>query len=212
MGNVTLFRSYECLAHPAPDCTIVQAVRATTARPGLFKSVDINDHGIRLSYIDSGLGCNNPTARMLDEAKLIFPDQHVGCIISVGTGQTQPASIPASGRLERILPNNTPKALTSIATDCERTAQEVQVRFRHTPGVYFRFNVEQGLQDTDMADLKKIPEVAAHARHYNQLVEVELKLKHAAQATVSASELITTAELGANKSAYFKPIDLTDNV
>jgi predicted acylesterase/phospholipase RssA len=199
MSDVTLFRSYESFINQAPDCTIVQVVRATTARPGLFKSVDIEDHGIKLSYIDAGLGCNNPTARMLDKSKLIFLDQPVGSIISVGTGQTQAASIPTPSRIERILLNNTARATESIVTNCERTAQEIQGRFQNVPGVYFRFNVEQGLQNIDMADLGKLSVVAAHTMQYNQRAEVSSNMKLAAQATACGSEPITAAQIGMRK-------------
>ncbi|KAG9121121.1 hypothetical protein FRC07_003053, partial [Ceratobasidium sp. 392] len=180
----------------APDCTIVQAVRATTARPGLFKPTDISENNIKLSFADAGLGCNNPTEHMLDEAMLVFPGRHVGCIISVGTGQAQPASIPKSRRISWNSSKESTLALEKIATNCEQTAQLVEKRFRGGPDIYFRFNVEQGLQDMGMAELKRLPEVAAHARHYNQLVEVKSKLNSAAHATVSADALVPVAQLG----------------
>ncbi|KAG9125348.1 hypothetical protein FRC07_007991 [Ceratobasidium sp. 392] len=132
---------------------------------------------------------------MLDEAKLVFPDRHVGCIISVGTGQTHAASISRSRRISWASSSDSTLALQRIAADSEETAQQLQVRFRDTPDVYFRFNVEQGLQDTGMTDLEKLSEVAAHARHSNQLVEVNAKLTNAAKAAVSGGALIPAAQL-----------------
>ncbi|KAG8722151.1 hypothetical protein FRC09_006729 [Ceratobasidium sp. 395] len=193
--GVILFRSYISSENQAPDCTIIQAVRATTAHPGLFKPANIEDRGITLSFIDAGLGCNNPAARMLDEAKLVFQNQHVGCVISVGTGQTQPPSLPAYKRISRVLSDDSAQALQRIATDCEQTAQQLQVRFRDTPNTYFRFNIEQGLQDIGAADLRKLPEVVAHARNNNQLVEVSTKLNNAAKAAVSGGALVPVAQI-----------------
>ncbi|KAG9102634.1 hypothetical protein FRC06_001587, partial [Ceratobasidium sp. 370] len=132
---------------------------------------------------------------MLDEARLVFPKRQVGCIISVGTGQTQLASIPATRRIGWTSFNNSIRNFQRIATDCEETAQQLQARFRDTPGVYFRFNVAQGLQDTGMTELGKLPEVAAHTLQNNQLVEVNTKLKDAAKAAVSGGALIPTAQL-----------------
>ncbi|KAG8764149.1 hypothetical protein FRC12_008245, partial [Ceratobasidium sp. 428] len=195
MRGVTLFRSYHWWENRSPDCTIVQAVRATTARPGLFKPVEIDDHGVKLLFVDSGLGYNNPTSLMLEETKKIFQDLQVGCIISVGTGQTRAASAPASRRISWTSHSDPASALQRIATDCEETDQDLQKRFHDTPNIYFRFNVKQGLQDTGMTDLTKLSEVAAHARHNNQLVEVSAKLNDAAKAATSGGALIPAAQL-----------------
>ncbi|KAG9120793.1 hypothetical protein FRC07_003571 [Ceratobasidium sp. 392] len=165
------------------------------ARPGLFKPVEIDDHGIKLEFADAGLGCNNPTARMLDEAKRIFPGRHAGCIISVGTGQAQTINISTSRRIGWSLSGDLNKVLQRVATDCEETAQQLQVRFCETPNVYFRFNTEQGLQDIGIAELERLPEVAAHARQDNQQVTVRSKLNDAAEAVVSGGVLVPTARL-----------------
>ncbi|KAG9125347.1 hypothetical protein FRC07_007990 [Ceratobasidium sp. 392] len=196
MRGVTLFRSYLSSENQAPDCTVVQAVRATTARPGLFKPAKIDHHSVPLLFVDAGLGCNNPAAHMLDEAKLVFrADQRVGCIISVGTGQTQPASMPAYKRIGWAISNDSARALQMIATDCEETAQRLQVRFSETPNVYFRFNIEQGLQNTGITEFEKLPEVVAHTRHNHQLVEVSAKLREAAKAAALGGTLIPTDRL-----------------
>ncbi|QRV99875.1 nephrocystin-3 protein [Ceratobasidium sp. AG-Ba] len=195
MRGVTLFRSYKYWENEAPDCSIVQAVRATTAQFGLFKPVDIFHHGVKLSFVDSSFGSNNPAAHMLDEAKSIFPGRDVGCIISVGTGQTIAADSPASRRIGWSSSNEVVQTLQRIATDSEKTSQELQVRFKDTPGVYFRFNVEQGLQDTNATDPTSLPQVAAHTMHHNQLVEVKAKLQEAVKAAVSGGTLIPTTHL-----------------
>ncbi|KAG8746921.1 hypothetical protein FRC10_003092 [Ceratobasidium sp. 414] len=194
VGDITLFRSYRSWRNEAPDCTIIQAVRATTARPGLFKPVEIEENHIKLPFADAGLGCNNPTALMLEEVSSIFPEREVGCVISVGTGQAQVVSIPKSRRISWNSSKDSIMALQRIATDCEQTAQVIEKRFLDTPNIYFRFNVEQGLQDTGMAELGRLPEIAAHARHYNQIIDS--KLKRAVHAVVSADALVPAAQLG----------------
>ncbi|KAG9089257.1 hypothetical protein FS749_001491 [Ceratobasidium sp. UAMH 11750] len=89
-------------------------------------------------------------------------------------------------------------ALQKIATDCEQTAQAIKRRFRDIPGTYFRFNVEQGLQDMGMDELKRLPEIVAHARCYNQTVEIGSKLEKAAHAVAQApaDTLVLAAQLG----------------
>jgi hypothetical protein len=202
-GTPTLFRSYESSNNRAPDCTIVEAVRATTARPGLFKPVDIEEHGIKLPFVDGGLGCNNPTACMLDEAKLIFPDRYVGCIISVGTGQSETASVPIPAWMPRGLTDTAIEAMGRIATDCERIAQDMYIRFQGTSSVYFRFNVEQGLQRIGMSDLNRLSEVVAHTRQYSQQAEVNWKFTSAAVAAALGNELVATDQLGQYKPPFF---------
>ncbi|KAF8609875.1 FabD/lysophospholipase-like protein [Ceratobasidium sp. AG-I] len=198
----TLFRSYESTKNRAPDCTIVQAARATTAKPGIFKPVEIVDHGVRLSYIDGGLGCNNPTARMLDEAEFVFPSQHAQSIISLGTGQTHPSSIPSPSLIQRVLPTQATEAMEGIATDCERTSQEIHTRFQHVPGVYFRFNVGQGLQDIQHSELEKLPKVAAHTISHHQKVSVGSMLNQAVIATVEGKALVATEQLSGRIHSY----------
>jgi patatin-like phospholipase/acyl hydrolase len=208
-GIPTLFRSYESLHNRAPDCTIVEAVRATTARPGVFKPVNIEDHGVQLPYIDGGLGCNNPTACMLDEAKLIFPDRYAGCVISVGTGQSETASVPIPGWIQRVLTDTAIKAMKSIATDCDRVAQDMYSRFQDTSSVYFRFNVEQGLQRIGMSDFNRLSEVVAHTRQYNKQAEVNWKLNSAAVAAALGNELVATDRLGQYTTTFWLLLCLT---
>lgn len=191
----TLFRSYEATKNRAPDCTIVEATRATTAKPGIFKPVEIKDHGIKLSYIDGGLGCNNPTARMLDEVGLVFPNRHAQSIISLGTGQTHPSRVSNPGLIQRMLPTQIASAMEKIATDCERTSHEIDTRFQHVPGLYFRFNVDQGLQDIEHSDFDKLSEVVAHTTSHNQKVNVDLLLDRAIAATIQGKEMVPTAHL-----------------
>jgi hypothetical protein len=68
-------------------------------------------------------------------------------------------------------------AIQKIATECESVHQEVTHRFSHTPNVYFRFNVEQGLQAVSLSDWEQLADVEAHTRQYLKLEEVESKLQ-----------------------------------
>jgi len=44
--------------------------------------------------------------------------------------------------------------MRQIATDCEEECTNAARHFEHTPGVYFRFNVEQGLQGVGLEQWK----------------------------------------------------------
>ncbi|CUA66582.1 Alanine--tRNA ligase [Rhizoctonia solani] len=141
---------------------------------GYFKPVTIDDSGVKITYVDGGVGANNPTVHMLNEAGRIFLDQNVSCMMTIGVGHLHPIGISS-------------KDLgTSIAKDSERVAQEMARRFQNATNMYFRFNVDQGLQDIGPTDWEKMPEVVMHWRQYMQMFEVNSRLTRAAKALVDA--------------------------
>ncbi|KAJ7829026.1 FabD/lysophospholipase-like protein [Mycena olivaceomarginata] len=160
-----LLRTYDSPDEPAVACKIWEAARATSAAPTFFKRIEINLGGIMQPFIDGGLGCNNPTLMLLKEAKVVFPNRRLACVLSIGTGQVKPAHIPRPSPVQRVLPRDVVRALAAIATDCEQTNQDMLGRFAETPGVYFRFN--------------KLSEVSAHTTIYMTGVETSQRLGEA---------------------------------
>jgi patatin-like phospholipase/acyl hydrolase len=61
-----LFRTYQSREMHL-DCKIWEAARATSAAPTFFKRIEI---GREQPFIDGGLGRNNPSRLLLDEAKV----------------------------------------------------------------------------------------------------------------------------------------------
>ncbi|KAJ7797096.1 FabD lysophospholipase-like protein [Mycena leptocephala] len=166
MSLPVLFRTYNTTNNPAMDCTIWQAGRATSAAPTFFKQIRIGPPGIEEAFVDGGMGQNNPIAALLLEAQVMFPDRQVACIISLGTGQPHTIKIP------------TPSLLKRIAMDCEKQHQLSAHHFDPVPHVYFRFNVERGMQDIQLNQWERLGNVAANTRQYllshptqNQLVD-----------------------------------------
>jgi hypothetical protein len=148
-----------------------------------FKHIKIGEPA--QPYVDGGMGRNNPIAQVLEEAELVFPGERVACVISLGTGQARTIAIPKRGWLQ-VLPLI--RALRGIATDCERSAQEVAQHFRGKPNIYFRFNVEQGMQSVGPAQWKRLDEVAAHSDQYMRLVQVDQQLEVAVGALTLAAD------------------------
>ena len=85
-----LFRTYKAPEYQSPNCMIWEAARATSATPTFFERIVINEE----QFIDGGMGGNNPIHQVLQEAELMFPDRHIACIVSIGTGQAETISIP----------------------------------------------------------------------------------------------------------------------
>lgn len=132
--------------------TICQAALATSAASTFFDQVSIDDQ----KFADGGLGANNPIDQVEQEASNIWcPDTAdlkplVKCIVSIGTGN--PGVQPVKDSLLGFL-----RTLTQIATETEETEARFISRWRghHDENRYFRFNVEQGLQDVGMDEYVK---------------------------------------------------------
>ena len=172
MSIPVLLRTYQSREIPF-DCKIWEAARATSATPTLFKSIEI---GREQSFIDGGLGCNNPSRLLLDEAKGLFGNRQIGCLVSIGAGQTKIVSIRKPGIFQWIAPTDVIEVLKAIATDCEATHETMLGLFANSPHTYFRLNVEQGMQGIDISDWEKLSKVEAHTIQYMKRKEVDEKL------------------------------------
>jgi hypothetical protein len=126
-----------------------------------------------------GMGYNNPTDEVLQEAERVFPSRHVACVISVGTGLRKVISIKKSRWWESFYLNTTIKAVKNIESDCERIHQAVATRFQSRPNTYFRFSVENGMQSIKMDKWDNLGAVVAHTDHYLQLEHVQERLRAA---------------------------------
>ncbi|KAJ7309207.1 FabD lysophospholipase-like protein, partial [Mycena albidolilacea] len=202
MSLPVLFRTYNTLDYPAMNCTIWQAGRATSAAPAFFKQIKIGLSGIEEAFVDGGLGHNNPTVSLLSEAKLLFPDHQIACIISLGTGQLHTISIPKPSPLNRFLPFDVVKAIQEIAADCEKEHQTFAHRFNGIANLYFRFNVERGMQNIRLNQWERLGDVAANTRQYIQSQPVISQLADAVTSLsgkigkVSATPVSITFEMG----------------
>ncbi|CAE6444805.1 unnamed protein product [Rhizoctonia solani] len=161
-----IFRSYKATTNPGPDCAIWEALYATMAHPDLFKGIEIEDSGIRQSFVGGELGCSNPIAHVLAEVKRIHPDRHVSCILSIGAGHARTIHLPDANPSHFTPRTQDMVAMKNMATDSERVAEEMATRFRSTNAVYFRFNVDQGVQGMEAGDWERLGEVVAHTTAY----------------------------------------------
>ena len=189
-----LFRTYSSQDEEpiVEDCTIWQAARATTAAPTFFKPITIGNQ----SFIDGVMAHNNPTSLALREVARVFPNGRLACVLSLGTGKSETISIPKKRHvIQRMLPLDVIMAIQKIATECESVHQTVEHRFSNTPGVYFRFNVEQGLQAVSLSDWERLADVEAHTRQYLKLGEVESKLKKVVGVLLQCVGVVPTQQI-----------------
>ncbi|KAK0451243.1 FabD/lysophospholipase-like protein [Desarmillaria tabescens] len=162
-----LFRTYYHPKEAPRDCKIWEAGRATCAMPVLFKRIEIGSQYMKQSYIDGGVGCNNPAKMVLKEARDVFPAREIVCLLSIGTGYPKTIAIRAAARSH--LSNSVDdvgKALMDIATDCEETAQDLAKKYCDIPDVYFRLNVQRGMEQIMPEQWDHLSQVEAHTDQY----------------------------------------------
>ncbi|CUA74258.1 Kinesin light chain [Rhizoctonia solani] len=203
-GLPVIFRSYPVTTNPGPNCAIWQVLRATIAHPELFKGIDIVDSSVPQSFVGGDIGCSNPLAHVLSEVERVWPKRQVSCIVSIGAGHTRTIQMPKSSwwhRTQDII------VMKDMATDSERVAEEMSLRFQITSGVYFRFNVDQGMQDMKSGSWEKLGEAVQHARSYLQKNETNQMLKEAVRVSTERHRAITTTHAAAGQvSSTAKPL------
>ena len=189
MNNThTLFRTYN-IEGPNDNIKIWEAARATSAAPMIFKRICIGPTGAEEEFLDGGMGCNNPVLRLIDEAEEAFPDlkrkfpnlkPHFDCILSIGTGRRSTVGLKKPDAFQKILPTDLVEVLAKMATDTEETAEQALRRFeplQGRPAVYFRLNVEHGMQGISLAEWEKLGEITAHTKAYLEGMEVRRKVE-----------------------------------
>ncbi len=146
-------RSYNLPEEPRIPATICQAALATSAATTFFDPVSIGNR----TFADGGLGANNPVDEVEGEAANIWCSQSadlkplVKCFLSLGTGN------PGRKAFEHSAIKFLAQTVVNIATETEETAMKFIARWRKhfDDNRYFRFNVDQGLQDIGLEEYKK---------------------------------------------------------
>ncbi|KAF8532066.1 acyl transferase/acyl hydrolase/lysophospholipase, partial [Trichophaea hybrida] len=149
--GATLFRSYEAPNDPFGSVSIVEAARATSAAPTYFKPIQIKTSTENKSFVDGGLGHNNPVLHLIKEAKMAYPQADIGCLISIGTGVQQGVKLAAEGAARTnifglpIIGRMAAKidaaiVVAALATSSENIHCVAESMFQGT-GIYYRFNV-----------------------------------------------------------------------
>lgn len=203
-GKPIRLRTYESGKSRTANYTILEALLATCAIPQLFEPMTLEElPGLETIYVAAGLGCRNPITELLEESSDVFPDRHVAGVFSVGAGQTRVADILDSQYRVLSKSEDVIDILKLIAEDCEARAEEMAWRFRETTDLYFRFNVEQGMQTITESDWKQVSKVIAHTTTYSTTNAIDKKLTQAAEAVKERRKVISASQLGEPISIYW---------
>ena len=182
MASPVLFRSWTpSTSYPTYNCTVVEACRATTADTPIFAAIEVGEPWLKETFVGGSLRCNNPVQSVLHEAESTFPDQTISCVVSIGAGIQHVIGMKQ--------PNDSTTAplfdlLRKIATDCESTAQSVSKQLSAKSGMYFRLNVDQGLQEVGLTQWEEASAVQAHSFQYLRRHEVDEKVGQLVQTLI----------------------------
>lgn len=163
-GGVAHLRTYSQKHEQATDCPIWEAVRATTAAPGYFDEITIQDPGNATlrTFIDGGVGYNNPAECAIEEAKQIWPHRPVGILLSIGTGTHAPPQFKTSsfGVKTQIA---AALFIKDKITECETVHNRLYTII--PPDNYFRFSVDH-LGSVGLEDWKELGKLNSLTHQY----------------------------------------------
>ncbi|KAF2190064.1 FabD/lysophospholipase-like protein [Zopfia rhizophila CBS 207.26] len=195
--DIVRLRSYSLPHEPNIRATICQSALATSAATTFFDPVTIGNR----TFADGGLDANNPVDEVEGEASNIWCSETgdlkplVKCFVSIGTGN------PGKKAFEDSMIRFLSQTVVEIATETENTEKKFIARWaKHFDEKrYFRFNVDQGLQNIGLNEYKKKGAMEAategYLTHMAQKFRVgdciqNLKLKQSSAAT-NLAHLIT---------------------
>jgi patatin-like phospholipase/acyl hydrolase len=122
------------------DCSILDAVLATMARPNWFPSATVGSGYSKEEMISGSVGFNNPTKRALEEAERLFgPEQPVSVVISLGSEQQQ------THRLTKQNTDGLQEALILMALEGSGVTDDLAHRFSNS-SFYHRLAVDTETQ------------------------------------------------------------------
>jgi len=172
---------------------IWEAARGSSAAPTYFEPLVLNpiDHPAQqVAFVDGGMVANNPTEIAIFEAKSLWPDDYIDCVVSLGTGSNLEKQVKAM----KATNNGVFKAVSKIAVESGlvwgsnavdiATCSECthwQVRNWLSMGrdtAYFRFNPQNLDENIDLAEYRssKIQELIVKAQEFmkDELIQQEL--------------------------------------
>lgn len=162
-NQIARLRSYRLPGGFDDNPKIWEAALATSAAPSFFDPVKI---GVR-KYVDGAIGANNPISQVEDEAANIWCEETgrlepiVKCFISIGTGHADLTAIKDKS-LKALA-----QSIVKVATETRETNERFAGRWRaHLDTRFFRFNVEDGLQNVGLAEYNEEAIIDAGTRLY----------------------------------------------
>lgn len=196
------FRTYHTRIETASPVTVIEALTATCATPPAFEYVSFGPIHCRQEYISGVVGAANPIRELIAEAYGKFrEDARAATIVSFGSGNLGILASPIDGDT-----NSWAKITHSIAIDCEQAAQEIESQMGHL-GIYFRFSVEQGLQDVYNDITGDLGRMTAQACAYLEEQAISRRIDHCVKSLRLRQGMSTLGQL--SKHIFWRYVSLS---
>lgn len=189
-ANKVSLRTYPLRSQLASPITIIDAILSTCAVQPTFSPVTSGSGYNKKEYIASILGAANPVRELITEAHSLFGgDSSVASLLSVGAGHPGVLFLAPDGGA------NLHAVMHNMMNDCEQRAQEMERQIGRV-GIYFRFSVEQGMQNDCLGPVVDPGQVVAQTESYMADHMTEEKISGFVQNFDAATRLITLDQLG----------------
>lgn len=198
LHNRVKLRTYPSRAQPSSNLTVVDAILATCATQPMF--VPILPANSEQELIGGATGSGNPTRELAFELHNKFKRNiKIATLLSLGSGNLGTLTMPTSrdadewvGVLQNMIMNN------------EKVAQEMYQQLGHL-GLYYRFSVEQGLQELNGSRLKDLTWLETQTDIYIQQDDVSQNLDEYIESLCEQRGLIMVGEMSALRAPKIEP-------
>lgn len=197
LGTPKILKTYDANDR---ETRIWQALRATSAAPTFFEEMTMGSP--KLTYLDGGMGFNNPALEVDYEAKSLWEGRSIGVSVSIGTGlQTIPAvkasnsCLPFGLGLDLVLAS----AMASMATSTARVHNDMQRMYSSSTTKYFRFDVDAGMANISLEQWMKEDEMTALTEQYMHDPRQSDRSKYVASQLVKLGALPPKFEIPAQR-------------
>lgn len=187
-----LLRTYTVPRQRPSGITVVDAVLATCASQPDFLPASFGIGFRRQEYVGAGIGASNPIRHVITEAQSVFGgNSGVSSLLSLGSGHPGVIAFPLNGGIDALR-----QVTLKMMKDCEQTAQETQKQIGCS-GVYFRFSVEQGMQQ-DQAERDELTWIYSQVIGYIDIQDTVDKFEEYLRRTLIRHTDVTLNQLSAS--------------
>ena len=180
--------------------TVIEAVLATCATQPSFEPVTFGLGYLKREYIGAGLGANNPTRQVIVEAHSLFGESSsVASLLSIGSGHPGVITLPSDGGEAELY-----RAIRDVLSDCTEKAREIKQKIGQA-GIYFRFSVEQGMQNNHPSQPMDVDWIVTQTESY--LEEDIDQLDAFTRSNSTAINVVTLGQLSKSQTSL-SPTDL----
>jgi hypothetical protein len=138
LDSYKFFRNYESPQQITEDVTLIEALRATWASPGVLPPISIGPKGCGEMVMSAGNGFANPIREIIKEAYHIFGARaKLSCLLSLGSGFRGVVAL-----------DNGRNITHGVCIDCDRVSREVKRGIARL-NIYYRLSVDHGLERWD---------------------------------------------------------------